>query len=74
MGLLLSQARRDEARELLLRSLPAASGGALIPFKALIAEHPQWLHEQLLQLPPCRVRAALLEKLPVCCTPLHEPA
>ncbi len=40
IGLLLSQARCDEARALLLRSLPAASGGALIPFKALIGEHP----------------------------------
>ncbi|RMV55275.1 ATP-dependent transcriptional regulator, LuxR family [Pseudomonas syringae pv. pisi] len=74
IGLLLSQARRDEARALLLRSLPAASGGALIPFKALIGEHPRWLHEQLLHLPPCRVQAALLEKLPACCTPSPEPA
>lgn len=74
IGLLLSQARCDEARALLLRSLPAASGGALIPFKALIGEHPRWLHEQLLHLPPCRVQAALLEKLPACCTPSPEPA
>jgi LuxR family maltose regulon positive regulatory protein len=74
IGLLLSQARCDEARALLLRSLPAASGGALIPFKALIGEHPRWLHEQLLHLPPCRVQVALLEKLPACCTPSPEPA
>ncbi|RMT51274.1 ATP-dependent transcriptional regulator, LuxR family [Pseudomonas syringae pv. solidagae] len=74
IGLLLSQARRDEARALLLRSLPAASGGALMPFKALLGEHPEWLHEQLVQLPPCRVQAALLEKLPACCTPSPEAA
>lgn len=74
IGLLLSQTRRDEARELLLRSLQSAAGGALIPFKTLLGEHSQWLHEQLLQLPFCKVREALLEELPASCTPTLEPA
>ncbi|KPB35065.1 Regulatory protein [Pseudomonas savastanoi pv. phaseolicola] len=75
IGLLLSQTRRDEARELLLlRSLQSAAGGALIPFKTLLGEHSQWLHEQLLQLPSCKVREALLEELPASCTPTLEPA
>ncbi|POY80685.1 helix-turn-helix transcriptional regulator [Pseudomonas amygdali pv. morsprunorum] len=74
IGLLLSQTRRDEARELLLRSLQSAAGGALIPFKTLLGEHSQWLHEQLLQLPSCKVREALLEELPASCTPTPEPA
>ncbi|RMM89378.1 Regulatory protein, LuxR [Pseudomonas savastanoi pv. glycinea] len=74
IGLLLSQTRRDEARELLLRSLQSAAGGALIPFKTLLGEHSQWLHEQLLQLPSCKVRDALLEELPASCTPTPEPA
>ncbi|KPX49428.1 Transcriptional regulator, LuxR family [Pseudomonas syringae pv. helianthi] len=74
IGLLLTQTRHDEARALLLRSLHAAAGGALLPFRALLSEHSQWLHEQLLQVPPCRVRDALLEKLPASCTAAAEPA
>ncbi|MCF5811385.1 LuxR C-terminal-related transcriptional regulator, partial [Pseudomonas tremae] len=75
IDLLLSQSRLDEARVLLLRCLHAAAGGALLPFRTLLGEHAQWLHEQLLQAPPCKVRNALLEKFPACFIPLtSEPA
>ncbi|KPB70299.1 LuxR C-terminal-related transcriptional regulator [Pseudomonas cannabina] len=75
IGLLLGQARQDEARNLLLRCLPVAAGGALLPFRVLLGEHARWLHEQLLQAPPGTVRDALLEKLPPCTAPaLPEPA
>ncbi|KAA8711729.1 LuxR C-terminal-related transcriptional regulator [Pseudomonas cannabina] len=75
IGLLLGQARQDEARNLLLRCLQVAAGGALLPFRVLLGEHARWLHEQLLQAPPGTVRDALLEKLPPCTAPaLPEPA
>ncbi|WP_122221786.1 LuxR C-terminal-related transcriptional regulator [Pseudomonas syringae group genomosp. 3] len=75
IGLLLGQARQDEARNLLLRCLPVAAGGALLPFRVLLGEHARWLHEQLLQAPPGSVRDALLEKLPPCTAPaVPEPA
>lgn len=65
IGLLLENARCDEARESLACSLSAASGGALSPFQALLDEHPRWCREQLLRAPPCPVRDFLLERLPV---------
>ncbi|RMV65410.1 Regulatory protein, LuxR [Pseudomonas coronafaciens pv. atropurpurea] len=75
IDLLLGQSRLDEARGLLLRCLHAAAGGALLPFRTLLGEHAQWLHEQLLQAPHCKVRNALLEKFPACFIPLTpEPA
>ncbi|CAM3034981.1 helix-turn-helix transcriptional regulator [Pseudomonas floridensis] len=66
VGLLLSMERHDEARDCLMRSLPMAAGGALMPFRTLLADHPQWLREHLLRASHCPVREALLEQLPTC--------
>ena len=70
ISLLLADTRCEEARELLGRSLHAAAGGALLPFQALLDEHPRWCRDQLLRAAPCPVRDFLLERLPApsfCC-------
>lgn len=64
IGLLLASGRESQARQLLARSLKAARGGALQPFQRLIAEHPAWLREQLLQGTSCPVKTSLLALLP----------
>jgi len=64
IGLLLNAGQHDEARVLFARSLRAATGGALMPFRILLVEHSQWLREQLLQAPPCAVRDGLVAMLP----------
>ncbi|MBM7060139.1 helix-turn-helix transcriptional regulator [Pseudomonas sp. UL073] len=57
--------RQDrEARQLLLQCLEGAIGGALLPFHALLVEHPQWLREQLQAAPRCAAGEALLALLP----------
>jgi LuxR family maltose regulon positive regulatory protein len=64
VSLLLADTRCEEARELLGRSLHTAAGGALLPFQALLDEHPRWCRDQLLRAAPCPVRDFLLERLP----------
>lgn len=68
-GLMLTAGRFEEARGMLVRSMKAATGGALMPFRTLLTEHAQWLREQLLPAPPCPLRNALLEQLPSCSAP-----
>ncbi|KPC13494.1 LuxR C-terminal-related transcriptional regulator [Pseudomonas syringae group genomosp. 3] len=75
IALLLNQGRQDEARTLLIRSVQASAGGALLPFRVLLAEHSQWLHEQLQLAPSCKLCNALREKFPACFKPAApEPA
>ena len=69
MLLLVGSGNEGKARCLLDQSLHAATGGALLPFHDLIERHPGWLREQLLQVAPCAVRDALLEKIPVSSCP-----
>ena len=71
--LVLGTAQEARASALLQRCLIAASGGALLPFHALIEHHPEWLRKHLLQAQPCAVRDVLLEKLPAAiCAPQRE--
>ncbi|MGV8919799.1 MAG: LuxR C-terminal-related transcriptional regulator [Pseudomonas sp.] len=53
-----------QARELLDRSLQAASGGMLLAFHHLVQRHPEWLREQLHRSAPSVTRDALLHLLP----------
>ena len=64
VALLLAQGEQGEARERLAQALDAARGGALQPFQRLLAEHPEWLREQLQALPAGVVQACLLGLLP----------
>ncbi len=55
---------RSQAQSLLSRSLQAANGGVLLPFLGVIRNHPEWLREQLLKHPSCRLVDYLIHQLP----------
>ncbi|HEY0287559.1 MAG TPA: LuxR C-terminal-related transcriptional regulator [Pseudomonas sp.] len=61
---LLGSQNEAKARALLNLALQAATGGALLPFQALIKQHPNWLREQLLARKPCLLVQFLLATLP----------
>ena len=46
------------------RCLDGAAGGALLPFRELLEQRPQWLREQLQARPESPQREALLQLLP----------
>ncbi|MHC8385557.1 LuxR C-terminal-related transcriptional regulator [Pseudomonas sp. LB3P14] len=62
--LLLGSGREPEARKTLAQALEAAAGGVLQPFDGLLAEHPDWLRNQLQLGVPTPVSLSLSEKLP----------
>ncbi|MHC8328848.1 LuxR C-terminal-related transcriptional regulator [Pseudomonas sp. LB1P83] len=62
--LLLGGGREPEARKTLAQALEAAAGGVLQPFDGLLAEHPDWLRNQLQLGVPTPVSLSLSEKLP----------
>ncbi len=64
---MLALAERQEslARSLFARAVEAGRGGALLPFQALLLNHPDWMREQLLSGPDTLLRQSLLERLPV---------
>lgn len=55
--------REREAQQQLQACLNAARGGALLPFEELLQHMPGWVHENLLERPPCPLRSALLQRL-----------
>ncbi|MGA8138257.1 MULTISPECIES: LuxR C-terminal-related transcriptional regulator [unclassified Pseudomonas] len=61
---LLATAREAEARPLFARAVEATTGGALLPFQALVKAHPEWMREQLLHGPDTPLRQSLLALLP----------
>lgn len=62
--LALDMADRPKAQRLLERAFQAATGGAVLPFLGLIRKYPDWLREQLLKRPACRLVEYLLSQLP----------
>lgn len=64
VSLLLAQGEQVQARDRLLASLEAAKGGVLQPYQRLIAEHPDWLREQLLSQPASALQTSLVALLP----------
>ncbi|QXI29455.1 LuxR C-terminal-related transcriptional regulator [Pseudomonas vanderleydeniana] len=62
--LALAESREGEARSLFARAVEAGTGGALLPFQALSAHHPEWMREQLLSGPDTPLRHSLLALLP----------
>ncbi|AZL75620.1 LuxR C-terminal-related transcriptional regulator [Pseudomonas oryziphila] len=62
--LLLAEGREPEACKRLAQAMEAAQGGALQAFARLVAEHPQWLRDQLELRPACPAQAELLARLP----------
>jgi LuxR family maltose regulon positive regulatory protein len=62
--LLLGSGREPEARKALSQALEAAAGGVLQPFDRLLAEHPDWLRNQLQLGAPTPVSQSLSEQLP----------
>lgn len=64
IGQQIENSRCEEARELMLRGLQVAAGGALSPFQTLLDDHPRWCREHLLRAAQCPVRNFLLERLP----------
>jgi LuxR family maltose regulon positive regulatory protein len=62
--LLLGSGREPEARKALGQALEAAAGGVLQPFDRLLAEHPDWLRNQLQLGVPTPVSQSLSEQLP----------
>jgi LuxR family maltose regulon positive regulatory protein len=64
VALLLGCGREPEARKALGQALEAAAGGALQPFDRLLAEHPDWLRNQLQLGAPTPVSQSLSEQLP----------
>lgn len=69
IGLAINNDHCDDARQLLGRALKMAAGGALMPFQALLDEHPRWCRENLTQAASCPVRDCLLQQLPADATP-----
>jgi LuxR family maltose regulon positive regulatory protein len=67
LQVLLAQGREVQAQEVLGRCLEGAAGGALLPFRELLEQQPQWLREQLLARPESPQREALLQLLPQAC-------
>jgi LuxR family maltose regulon positive regulatory protein len=63
--LLLDSSRAPEAEVLFVHSLQLATGGAVLPFQRLISRHPEWLRQQLLKRPSCRLVDYLLQQLPL---------
>jgi LuxR family maltose regulon positive regulatory protein len=63
--LVLGTSDQRQAPALLTRCMQAASGGVVLPFLGLIRQHPDWLREQLLARPACRLVEYLLKQLPV---------
>jgi LuxR family maltose regulon positive regulatory protein len=55
---------RALAQKLLEPALLAATGGAVLPLLGVIRQHPDWLREQLLKRPACRLVSYLLDQLP----------
>ncbi|WP_296257895.1 MULTISPECIES: LuxR C-terminal-related transcriptional regulator [unclassified Pseudomonas] len=55
---------RTQAQNLLDRCLRSATGGAVLPLLDVIRQHPDWLREQLLKRPRCRLVDYLLNQLP----------
>lgn len=79
--LALDRSDRVTAQNLLERSLQAAAGGAVLPLLGVICQHPDWLREQLLKRPSCRLVEYLLGQLPPgtgkdmpCARELSEPS
>lgn len=65
MILLLRRAGREqEARAVLRGCVQALAGGALLPFRELLQQEPQWLGERLREYPSCPLCLSLLEHLP----------
>ena len=64
LQVLLAQERQVEAAEMLDNCLQGAAGGALLPFRELLEQRPQWLREQLQARPTSVLNAALLALLP----------
>ncbi|WP_052493832.1 MULTISPECIES: LuxR C-terminal-related transcriptional regulator [Pseudomonas] len=65
MILLLRRAGREhEARMQLRGCVQALAGGALLPFRQLLEQEPQWLGERLREYPNCPLCLSLLEQLP----------
>lgn len=62
--LLRRNGREQEARQQLRDCVPALAGGALLPFRELLEQEPQWLGERLLECPNCPLCLSLLEHLP----------
>ncbi|MFF7108667.1 LuxR C-terminal-related transcriptional regulator [Pseudomonas sichuanensis] len=62
--LLLAEGREPEACKRLAHAMEAAQGGALQAFARLVAEHPQWLRDQLELRPSCPAQTELLARLP----------
>jgi LuxR family maltose regulon positive regulatory protein len=60
---LLRSGRERDAVAMLDRALESLSGGALLPYRQLLEQHPQWLREQLATRSPDMVRE-LAELLP----------
>ena len=65
LQVLLALGRESQALAMLGRCLDGAVGGALMPFRELLEQRPQWLREQLLARPESAQREALLQLLPV---------
>lgn len=63
--LLLRRAGREQDARLQLRGcVQALAGGALLAFRELLAQEPQWLAERLREYPSCPLCLSLLEHLP----------
>jgi LuxR family maltose regulon positive regulatory protein len=62
--LVLGSPDQRQAPTLLSRCMKAATGGAVLPFLEVIRQHPEWLREQLLVRPACRLVEYLLKQLP----------
>ncbi|NBB12114.1 LuxR C-terminal-related transcriptional regulator [Pseudomonas sp. SLFW] len=63
LTLALDTADKTHAQTLLGRSLQNATGGAILPLLPVIRQHPDWLSEQLLKRPRCRLVDYLLNQL-----------
>lgn len=65
MILLLRRTGREHEARLQLRAcVQALAGGALLPFRELLHQEPQWLGERLREYPSCPLCLSLLEHLP----------
>jgi len=73
LQVLLAQGREAQALEVLGRCLDGAAGGALLPFRELLEQRPQWLREQLLLQPESPQREALLQLLPQASVVVEAP-
>ena len=62
--LALERSDKHQAQHLLNRSLMAATGGSVLPFLNVMRLHGEWLREQLLKRPRCRLVGYLLDQLP----------